>query len=123
MKTMTTMRYCFALDLIDDDMLIEEYKSVHQSVWPEISASIKSTGIEDLEIYLVQNRLFMIMETRDSFSLVEKEKMDSVNPVVQKWEEQMWKYQKALPNAETGEKWMLMERIFKLDLYNGRNKG
>jgi L-rhamnose mutarotase len=26
----------------------------------------------------------------------------------------MWKYQKALPGAKEGEKWMLMEKIFDL---------
>jgi L-rhamnose mutarotase len=33
---------------------------------------------------------------------------------VQEWEELMWKYQQALPCAERGEKWMLMEKIFEL---------
>jgi len=27
----------------------------------------------------------------------------------------MWKFQKALPEAQPGEKWLPMERIFKLD--------
>ncbi len=32
------------------------------------SDSIKSAGIEDLQIYRVENRLFMIMEVNDDFS-------------------------------------------------------
>jgi hypothetical protein len=27
----------------------------------------------------------------------------------------MWKFQRPLPQAKPGEKWILMERIFKLD--------
>jgi L-rhamnose mutarotase len=34
---------------------------------------------------------------------------------VQEWEQLMWQFQQELPNAKPGEKWMLMERIFKLE--------
>jgi L-rhamnose mutarotase len=54
------------------------------------------------------------METDDSFSFSEKSKMDASNPKVQEWESLMWKYQKALPTAKPGEKWVLMEKIFDL---------
>lgn len=107
-------RHCFALDLKEDSNLIAEYKEHHTKVWPEIVESIKNSGIVNLEIYLVANRLFMIMEVNDSFSFSQKAEMDSQNPKVQKWEELMWNYQKALPTAKLGEKWMLMEKIYAL---------
>jgi L-rhamnose mutarotase len=56
----------------------------------------------------------MIMEVNDSFSFERKQQMDDGNPVVQKWEQLMWQYQEALPEATKGEKWMLMEKIFTL---------
>jgi L-rhamnose mutarotase len=84
-------------------------------VWPEINKSIKDAGIEDMEIYLLGTRLFMIMEVSDKFSFESKSKTDRANPKVCQWEELMWKFQKPLPNAKPGEKWLLMERIFKLD--------
>ena len=107
-------KHCFALDLVDDAKLIEDYKVAHQKVWPEIIKSIKDSGIEDLEIYLVGNRLFMIMVVNDSFSFEQKSDMDANNPKVQEWETLMWNYQQALPMAKEGEKWMLMEEIFQL---------
>jgi len=107
-------RYCFALDVKDDDFLIKEYKAYHNEVWPEILESIKVCGIENMEIYITGNRLFMIMETKDTFSLEEKAEQDKSNFKVQDWENLMWKYQQALPNAKEGEKWVLMERMFKL---------
>ena len=107
-------KYCLALDLKDDPKLIETYKKYHQSVWPEILESIKNSGIEDLEIYSVGNRLFMIMLVKDGFSFEQKAKMDAANPKVQEWEELMWNYQQALPTAQPGEKWVLMEKIFQL---------
>jgi len=107
-------RYCLALDLKDDAILISEYEEYHRNVWPEILKSIKESGIEQMEIYRTNNRLFMIMETKDDFSFKKKGAMDSANEKVQQWEELMWKYQQALPTAKPGEKWVLMEKIFSL---------
>ncbi len=107
-------RYCFALDLKNDPQLIRKYEEYHQSVWPEILESIRLAGIESLEIYRVQDRLFMIMEVNDRFSFEKKAASDAANAKVQEWEQLMWKYQQALPAAKPGEKWMLMEKIFEL---------
>ncbi|MEO8719889.1 MAG: L-rhamnose mutarotase [Ginsengibacter sp.] len=109
------MRYCFAVDLKDDEQLIKEYENYHRHIWPEIIDSIKNAGVNDLEIYRVSNHLFMIMETDQNFSLSKKNIMDQTNPKVQEWETIMWKYQQALPVAKPGEKWMLMNKIFELN--------
>jgi L-rhamnose mutarotase len=108
-------RYCLALDLKDDPKLIAEYKRYHESIWPEITQSIKDSGIENMEIYLLGTRMFMIMEVNDTFSFQAKTQSDLINPKVQEWERLMWTFQKSLPQAGPGEKWVLMERIFKLD--------
>lgn len=110
-----TRRYCFTLDLKDDPALIAEYKRYHQKIWPEITRSIKDAGVEDLEIYLLGTRLFMILQAGPHFSLEAKAKADQANPKVREWEELMWKFQRPLPQAKAGEKWLLMERIFKLE--------
>lgn len=107
-------RYCFALDLKPDEQLIREYEHYHQAVWPEILKSITDAGIEQLDIYRVENRLFMIMEVNDAFSFEKKASMDAANEKVQQWEELMWKYQQALPGSKPGEKWRLMQKIFEL---------
>jgi L-rhamnose mutarotase len=107
-------RFCLALDLKDDAMLINEYEEYHQKVWPEILKSIRDSGILQMEIYRVSNRLFMIMETDDDFTLEGKLKQDKTNEKVQEWEQLMWKYQQAIPGSQPGEKWRLMERIFTL---------
>lgn len=107
-------RYCLALDLKDDPALIAQYKDYHQKVWPEIVEQIESSGIMALDIYLTGNRLFMIMEVNEDFSFEKKAAMDLNNPKVQEWENLMWEFQKALPHAKRGEKWILMEKIFEL---------
>lgn len=109
------MRYCLALDLKNDAVLIAEYEQWHREVWPEIKASIIEGGITDMEIYRLEDRLFMIMETGPDFSFEKKGAMDATNSVVQKWEELMWKYQSPVPGGQPGEKWRLMNRIFSLN--------
>lgn len=110
-----TRRYCLTLDLKDDPRLVAEYKRYHEKIWPEITESIKSAGIENLEIYLLGTRMFMILEAGPEFSFEAKARADRANAKVQEWEELMWKFQKALPQAKPGEKWLLMERIFELE--------
>jgi len=107
-------RYCLALDLKDDTALTAEYEKHHRNVWPEILNRIKEAGIEQMEIYRIGNRLFMIMETKDDFSFEKKAAMDVTNEKVQQWEQLMWKYQQALPTAKPGEKWVMMKKIFSL---------
>ncbi|SMC74289.1 L-rhamnose mutarotase [Pedobacter africanus] len=107
-------RYCLALDLVDDPVLIAEYEEMHRKVWPEILESITSSGIEQMEIYRTGNRLFMIMEVNAGFSFEKKGAMDAGNEKVQEWEERMWKYQQAIPGSNPGEKWIMMDKIFEL---------
>ena len=111
-------RYCLALDLIDDPALIAEYEHWHkaENCWPEIKKSITGSGIINLEIYRTGNRLFMIIDTDETFSFERKATIDAANPKVQEWEQLMWKFQQALPWAKQGEKWLLMDQIFALHL-------
>lgn len=111
------MRYCFALDLKNDSELIATYERYHQEVWPEIIASIKNAGIEQMEIYRIENRLFMMMDTSNHFSFEAKSLADAQNNKVQEWEKLMWQYQQALPLSKPGEKWRLMNKIFDLNAY------
>ena len=107
-------RHCFALDLKNDRKLIEAYKKHHKAaqVWSEIIASIKGAGIEELDIYLVGNRLFMIMLVNSSVSFEAKQAADLANPKVVEWEQLMWQFQQQLPWAKGDEKWVLMDNVF-----------
>lgn len=108
-------RYCRALDLVDDPALIEKYIWYHapENQWPEMNQLIREAGVLDMEIYRFGTRMFMIMEVEDDFTF---ERMHEINqsPVSQKWEELMWEFQVPVPGAGEGEKWVLMEQVFKL---------
>ncbi|MFD0798732.1 L-rhamnose mutarotase [Maribacter chungangensis] len=105
-------RHCLALDLKDDPALIASYEEYHKNVWPEVLDSLKASGIIHMEIYRIGNRLFMIIEVTEEFSFQKKSEMDANNSRVQDWEVLMWEYQKALPFAKQGEKWLPMNKIF-----------
>jgi len=110
-----TRRYSLTLDLQEDPRLIAEYKRYHEKVWPEIIQSLKDVGVEGMEIYVLGTRMFMIMEVNESFSFEAKARADQANPKVQEWERIMSGFQQPLPYARSGERWMLMERVFQLE--------
>lgn len=111
---MKKKRHVLLVDLKDDEALISEYERLHQKIWPEVYQSIIEGGIEEMEIYRRGTRLVMIIEVKPDFTFEKKAALDASNSKVQEWEELMWKYQQPLPDATKGEKWQLMEQIFKL---------
>lgn len=109
------IRYSLTLDLKNDPELILQYEAHHKKVWPEIIRSMKDAGIENMQIYRHETRLFMIMEVNDNFSFEKKNQADLENEKVQEWEALMWKYQQPLAGSMEGEKWKLMDKIFELN--------
>jgi len=109
-------RMCFALDLKDDPAAIEEYRRYHAPGGPPaaVTRALRASGIEALEIYLSGNRLFMVLEGSADFSLQGKARADASNPEVQRWEELMWQFQRPLPWADPGQKWVPAQKIYDL---------
>ena len=97
---MPVKRYCQTMDLKNDPELIAKYKEAHDRYhsWPEIREGIKSVGILEMEIYILDNHLFMIVET----------------PVDFDWDSAMTKLATLPRQAEWDEKWQMMERMFYL---------
>src|SRR5471030_1718321 len=52
-------RLVYALDLKDDPALIADYEAWHRAdkIWPSVVASLRASGIDELEIYRTGNRL------------------------------------------------------------------
>ena len=105
-------RRCFALDLTDDPELISEYEQMHApgAVWPEVSAYIRATGVESMEIWRTGDRLFMIAEVLDDYPRAVETPAET-----DRWEELMWRFQRPLAHAAEDEKWVPMKRIFSLE--------
>jgi L-rhamnose mutarotase len=109
-------RYVLTVDLKDDPEAIASYKAHHQRVWPEVLASLRSAGIRAMEIFLLERRLVMVVETdgrdvRDCFAIHH----DS-HPRVVEWEKLMQSLQAPPAGAAPGAGWTAMTRVFRVDL-------
>jgi L-rhamnose mutarotase len=108
-------RFCFTLDLRPDSSLIAEYVELHRQGRPEIHQSIRDSGVLDMQIFLIHNRLFMVMDTDDMFTLEHKAAMDLANPKVLEWEQLMARFQDVDASSDPTGRWMLLEKIFQLE--------
>lgn len=112
-------RRCFALDLKDHPAVIEAYKHWHRPGGPppEVTRSLRDAGIVSLDIYLIGNRLFMIMDSDPTAPTSAKSSDESDNPHVQAWEALMGELQQELPFPKQGSgagKWQFLEHIYSL---------
>jgi len=114
-------RYCLALDLKNNPNLIKQYIAHHQEVWPEVKAGFVATGILSVNLYKVENRLCMLLETTDEFSFEAKATYDQNQPKIQAWEQLMEQFQKRLPNTPKDVKWRQMEMIFSFQSTHNTN--
>ncbi|CAN5431118.1 L-fucose mutarotase [soil metagenome] len=110
-----TTRRCFAVDLHDDADQIALYRAWHRAGGPPsaVTAAIRADDVRDLEIWLVGDRLLMILEQGDGYDPEAKAARDAANPDVQAWDALMRSFQKSLPFAPA-QTWVEMERIYAL---------
>lgn len=111
-----TKRYCQTMDLRDDAELIRRYRQAHdkEHFWDEIKQGIQQVGILEMEIYLLGNRLFMIVEAPLDFDWDEAMSRLATLPRQQEWEEHVAQFQRCSAQATSDEKWQMMERVFHL---------
>ncbi|WP_110311792.1 L-rhamnose mutarotase [Dysgonomonas alginatilytica] len=111
-----TKRYCQTLDLKNDPQLIEEYVKRHSNEehWDVIRQGLRKVGILEMEIYLLDNRLFMIVETKMDFDWSEAFIELADMPKQKEWEEYMSIFQNVQSGITSGQKWKLMDRIFRI---------
>lgn len=109
-------RYCRALTISDDPEKIRLYKECHtrEKQWKEIRDGIREVGILEMEIYILGNQLFMIMDTVEDFDWDTAMSRLATLPRQAEWEAFVAQYQGCDPNATSDSKWQLMERIFYL---------
>ena len=107
-------RYCQILTLVDDAASVAAYVEAHRHVWPVVLEGIREVGILDMQIYLKDNILFMIVDTVDGFDWEKDNERLSRLPGQAEWEAYVAKFQGFSPDMPSNRKWQLMERIFKL---------
>ena len=109
-------RYCQTLNLKDNPELVAEYRKRHAEgeVWPETLAAIREVGILEMEIYILDTKLFMIVETPLDFEWDSAMAKMATLPRQEEWEAYMAIFQEAKEGASSAEKWQLMDRMFHL---------
>ena len=108
-------RFGLTLNLKDDPDIIEQYKTYHRNVWPEVLDSLREVGITQMDIYLIGNRLFMAIDTVDDFDPVHDfPRHLEMHPRCREWDVLMRNFQERVPEAKPGEWWATMEKVFEL---------
>jgi len=111
------MTHCvLTVNLKDDPAVIETYRDYHRRVWPEVLDSLRTVGVERMDIHQLGRRLVMILELTDGldFRRVFARHLASSARVAE-WERLMKSLQEPSPDAPEGEWWALMEQVFHLE--------
>ncbi len=108
-------RALLTLNLKDDPAVIAEYRYHHAHIWPEVAASLRNSGIETMEIFLIGRRLVMVVESdgRDLNHAFATHHA-SADARVLEWEALMKAMQEPVAEARPGEWWARMEQVFSL---------
>lgn len=109
-------RYCQILEITDCQELIDKYRECHDPVhsWPEIREGIRSVGILEMELYILGNKVVMIVETPLDFEWRPAMEKLATLPRQAEWESFVAAMQGCDPSATSDQKWQLMERMFYL---------
>lgn len=108
-------RYAQTLNLKDDPAIIDRYVEHHRTVWPEVERGLRAIGIEQMLIWRLGRRLFMVMETEDAFDPVRDfARYMEGDPRIREWQTLMESLQEPVPEAQPGEWWAEMELVYAL---------
>lgn len=109
-------QYARTLDLADDADAIEAYERHHRAVWPEVTQGLREIGITQMVIWRLGRRLFMLMETVDTFE-PERDFARYLKGDARRleWEELMKTFQRPVPEAPDGSWWADMPEVFRLE--------
>lgn len=109
-------RYVQFLEISDDPELMEQYRKWHSEEhhWKEIRDGIRQVGILEMEIYMLGNKLVMVVDTPADFQWEEAMNRLASLPRQAEWEAFVSKFQGCAADARSDEKWQPMERMFRL---------
>ena len=111
-----TKRYVQFLELTNNPELIKEYRKWHSEEhhWKEIRDGIRAVGILEMEIYILGNKLVMIVDTPVDFDWDSAFARLATMPRQAEWEAFVAAFQGCAANARGDEKWQMAERMFYL---------
>ena len=114
-------RFVQTMDLkSDDNEIIRKYREAHdkEHFWKEIGEGIKAVGILEMELYILGNRLVMIVDAPLDFDWHSAMQRLATLPHQAEWEKHVAQFQDCDPNETSDEKWKMMERMFHIYDYD-----
>ena len=102
-------RYAWKATVLPEKL--DEYKSRHDNIWPEMKEVLARAGIRNYTIWNVGNDLFGYYECD---SVAEAARIQAESPVVDRWNEYMKDVMKMDMDPVTGAQ-PLMEQVFFFD--------
>jgi L-rhamnose mutarotase len=84
-------------------------------VWPEVTDRIRDCGIREMRIFLIGQRMFMYIETDDSFDPSVDFARINEAPKSKEWDDLMRTLQQHAPEVGPQEWWGQMEQVFDLN--------
>ena len=111
-----TKRYVQRLDLKSNEEAIREYRKLHSEAysWKEIRDGIRAVGILEMEIYIADNKLVMVVDVPENFDWKSSMAKLATLPRQAEWERLVGQFQQCGEDATSDEKWQMMERMFRL---------
>jgi L-rhamnose mutarotase len=104
-------RACFQLQIKPDR--IDEYRSRHVAVWPEMLAALKASGWDNYSLFLRADGLLIgYVETP---SLADAQARMAITDVNARWQAEMSEFFVGLGDSAPDEGFQLLEEIFHLE--------
>lgn len=104
--------YGLTLMLRSDPTKIAMYKDMHLMVWPAVTARLREVGVHEMRIFLRDRRMFMYIETDDTFDPHRDFTRVNEQPESAEWNRLMAELQERAPEATPEEWWAPMELVF-----------
>lgn len=102
------------LDLKRGPKVTAAYERRHRAVWPEVLRSLRRVGVRRMDIFRLERRLVMLLQTTDAFDLKRSfARHVASDPVCREWEALMETFQAAPPGAKPGALWTAMKPVFR----------
>ena len=109
-------RHVLTVRLKDEAGVVDTYTRHHREVWPDVQASLRQCGVEQMDIYLLGSTLVMILEMRNGLDYRTALASHAASSArVTEWEELMKSLQEPSVGAGAGEWWAVMEPVFHLN--------
>jgi L-rhamnose mutarotase len=107
-------RYGLTAELRDHPDAAESYERFHADIWPEVRADGRRSGVLRTAIYRDDRRLFMVMDTDDTFE-IDAFVSESSSPRVAEWHALMDGLLQDQPHMAAGRKWRVIGLVCDVD--------